>query len=51
MALIYPSNIKEALWILELIGFRAYLWASVFFDTKIKNSHFTDAWERVESTK
>lgn len=50
-ALQYPKNLKELKWTLELIFARAYMWASVFFDTRLKGKHYQDAWERVESTK
>jgi cellulose synthase/poly-beta-1,6-N-acetylglucosamine synthase-like glycosyltransferase len=47
----YPKNIKETLWMLELIFARGYMWTRVFFDTKLKNKHYGDAWERVESAR
>ncbi len=50
-ALQYPRNFRELAWTLQLIFARAYMWASVFYDTRFKGKHYTDAWERVESTK
>ena len=47
----YPKNIKELIWSLQLAGARFHMWAKVFLDTRIKNSHYQDAWKRVESTK
>ena len=50
-ALIYPSNFKEFLWTLCLFPLRLYIWLVVFFQTKVFKKQYTDAWERVESTK
>ena len=50
-ALVYPRNIKEIFWTLLLFPMRLYIWLLVFFHTKIKKSHYQDAWKRVESTK
>ena len=50
-ALEYPKNIKEWYWTKLLIFARLYMWLRVFYDTKIKQKHYGDAWERVESTK
>lgn len=47
----YPKNIKESFWTIELIFARLYTWIKYFFDTKIFNRKYNDAWERVESTK
>ncbi len=47
----YPSNTKEVIWTLMLIPARTYMWGRVFLDTRLKNKHYGDAWERVESTK
>ncbi len=47
----YPQNIKELIWSLQLAGARLHMWAKVFLDTRVKNSHYQDAWERAESTK
>ncbi|MFA6023175.1 MAG: glycosyltransferase [Candidatus Pacearchaeota archaeon] len=49
--IIYPNNLKEFFWTFELIFARLYMWLKVFFDTKFKNKHYGDAWERIESTK
>jgi cellulose synthase/poly-beta-1,6-N-acetylglucosamine synthase-like glycosyltransferase len=47
----YPKNLKEFYWTLKLIVARFYMWIKVFYDTKFKNRHYNDAWDRVESTK
>jgi len=47
----YPKNLREYFWNLELVFARLFMWVSVFLDTKIKNRHYGDAWQRVESTK
>jgi len=50
-ALTYPKNSKEFFWTLQLIISRLYMWAKVFIDTKVFQKHYSDAWERVRSTK
>ena len=50
-ALSYPKNIKEFVWTICLFFARFYMWLNVFYDTKLKKQHYTDAWEKVESTK
>ncbi len=47
----YPKNTKEFFWTIELIFARLYTWIRYFFDTKLFNKKYFDAWERVESTK
>jgi len=47
----YPQNLKEFFWSIELAFARAYMWFRVFYDTKFKNKHYGDAWERVESAR
>ncbi len=47
----YPKTPKEVFWTFQLILARLYMWISVFKDTKLKNKHYEDAWERAESTK
>ena len=47
----YPKNLKETIWTSELILARLYMWTKVYLDTKVKNKNYSDAWERVESTK
>ncbi len=47
----YPKNFQETIWTIELIFARIYMWFRVFYDSRIKNKPYTDAWERVESTK
>lgn len=50
-ALAYPSNLKELIWTFTLFPIRFYIWVSLFYDQKVKNKWYQDAWERVESTK
>jgi ADP-heptose:LPS heptosyltransferase/glycosyltransferase involved in cell wall biosynthesis len=51
MLLKYPKNSKEAVWTVELIYARLYTWVKYYLETKLFNRKYTDAWERVESTK
>lgn len=47
----YPKNIKQFFWGIELAFARLYMWWLVFWDTKLKDKNYQDAWQRVESTK
>lgn len=47
----YPRSFWEMIWTFELIFARLYTWMKYFYDTKISKRKYTDAWERVESTK
>jgi len=47
----YPNNSKEFYWTLKLILARLNMWARVFYDTKVVNRRYQDAWDRVDSTK
>jgi poly-beta-1,6-N-acetyl-D-glucosamine synthase len=47
----YPNSLLEFYWTLKLIVSRLVMWAKVFYDTKVKGKQYTDAWERVDSTK
>jgi heptosyltransferase II len=47
----YPKNLKEVSWTFQLIFARTLTWIKYFLETKIFNKHYTDAWERIESTK
>lgn len=47
----YPSNLKEFFWSIELGFARLYTWLKFFYDTHVSDRHYTDAWERIESTK
>jgi len=47
----YPSTLKEASWTAQLVLARLYTWIKYFLDTRIIQNHYTDAWQRVESTK
>ncbi|MBX4212626.1 glycosyltransferase family 2 protein [Candidatus Pacearchaeota archaeon] len=50
-AFTYPKTFKEMIYTLALFPIKLYIWTLVFYHTKIKKQHYTDAWERVESTK
>jgi len=47
----YPQNFKEFFWTIELALSRFYTWGKFFLDTHFFDRHYTDAWERIESTK
>ncbi|MGD9276224.1 MAG: glycosyltransferase [Candidatus Pacearchaeota archaeon] len=49
--LTYPDSFKEFFWSLQLAFSRFYMWAVVLFHTKFAKKNYTDAWERIESTK
>jgi len=50
-ALFYPKTVKEMAWTFLLFPVRLYIWALVFWHTKVKEDHYRDAWKRVDSTK
>ena len=50
-ALSYPQNAKELAWTFPLFAARLYVWANVIADTKIKQKHYRDAWDRVDSAR
>ena len=50
-ALNYAKTPKEFAWTFKLFFARLYLWFNVFADTKLKNKHYNDAWERVETAR
>jgi cellulose synthase/poly-beta-1,6-N-acetylglucosamine synthase-like glycosyltransferase len=50
-ALKYSKNIKELFWTLLLFPARLWVWANVVIEIKLLNKQYTDAWERIESTK
>ncbi|MEK6880151.1 MAG: hypothetical protein AABY22_11105, partial [Nanoarchaeota archaeon] len=47
----FPNGPIEFFWTLCLFPVRLYIWALVFYQTKIKRQHYKDSWKRVESTK
>ncbi len=47
----YPQNLKEALWTMQLVVLRFYLWVLVFIDEKIIKKDLKKTWVRIESTK
>lgn len=50
-AFLYPRSIKEMMYTLLLLPVRLYIWILTFYHTKVKNQQYSDAWERVESSK
>ncbi len=50
-ALSYPKNIKEGLWTGILFAVRLYTWFLVKWEERVLNRRYSDAWERIESTK
>lgn len=50
-ALSYPKTIKEFFWTILLFFVRLYIWIKAKFDEKIIKKKYSDAWERIESTK
>ncbi len=47
----YPRDILQLFWTFNLALNRFYMWMKVFFETKLQDKHYQDAWERSESTK
>lgn len=47
----YVRNTKEFIWTFLLFPFRLYVWINLFYNSKIKNRKYSDAWKRIESTK
>ncbi len=50
-ALSYPRSFKEFRWTILLFVARLYMWIAVLFETRVTKKRYTDAWERVETTK
>ncbi|HUS50292.1 MAG TPA: glycosyltransferase family 9 protein [Candidatus Paceibacterota bacterium] len=46
----YPKKFKEMFWTLQLIPARFYIWIIAILSKKLAIT-YTDAWERIESTK
>ena len=49
-ALSYPKTPKEFAWTLALFPARTYIWACAYA-TRLGKKYYTDAWEKIESTK
>lgn len=49
-ALLYPRSVKEFFWTLELLPVRLYIWLAAFWAIR-KGKVYSDAWQRIESTK
>jgi cellulose synthase/poly-beta-1,6-N-acetylglucosamine synthase-like glycosyltransferase len=47
----FPQNLIEFTYTFLLFPIRLYIWALVFYHTKVKKQEYKDAWKRVESTK
>jgi cellulose synthase/poly-beta-1,6-N-acetylglucosamine synthase-like glycosyltransferase len=50
-ALLYPRTLLEMFYTFMLFPVRLYIWMLVFYHTKFRRKAYSDAWERVESTK
>ena len=50
-ALKYPKTIKELLWTSLLFFTRFYIWVLVKLEDRLLKKRYTDAWERIETTK
>ncbi|MEK6923216.1 MAG: glycosyltransferase family 2 protein [Nanoarchaeota archaeon] len=50
-ALSYPQTPKEFAWTFPLFAARLYVWANVIADTKLKQQHYRDAWDRIDSAR
>ena len=48
---LYPDDLREVWWTLNLMFARLYMWVSLKFDEKYKKKFYDDGWERVDSTK
>jgi len=51
MLIKHPSNLRETFWVSELSLVRFFMWAKVYFDTKLRNKNYGDAWERIDSAR
>jgi len=49
-SLTFPKNIKEVTWTILLFLARFYVWILLFAETKIKNQHYGDKWEKIKTT-
>lgn len=50
-ALSYPKTLREDFWTGALFAVRLYIWLIVKWDERVLDRKYSDAWERVESTK
>ncbi len=46
-ALAYPKNLKELIWTLHLFSARLKIWFDFFVETKIKNNHYGETWNKI----
>ncbi|MBT96541.1 hypothetical protein CMI49_00370 [Candidatus Pacearchaeota archaeon] len=47
----YPKDLKEFIFTLLLFPARFYIWLNLFYNSKVKDRKYSDAWKRIESTK
>jgi cellulose synthase/poly-beta-1,6-N-acetylglucosamine synthase-like glycosyltransferase len=48
-ALSYATNPREFAWTLALFGARGYIWMHYFFDTKVRDSHYGERWQKIKA--
>ena len=48
-AITYPKNIKEFYWTLCIFFARLKIWIDFFIDTKIKNIHYGETWNKIHA--
>ena len=46
---IYPRNLIEFLWSINLLFARLYLWIAAWYDIKIKKDYYRDGWREIET--
>ena len=50
LALSYPKSIKQFFWTLFLFPARLYVWIRFFIDTKIKDKHYGETWDKIHAS-
>jgi len=48
---LFPKTLKEFFYTFLLFPFRLYIWGNLFYNSRIKNKKYVDAWKKVESAK
>ncbi len=51
LALSYPKKVKEMFWTVQLLLMRFYMWVLVLLESRLLKKRYSDAWEKVNSTK
>lgn len=46
-ALTYPQNLKEFYWTILLFIMRLKVWKEFFIETKLKNKHYGETWDKI----